>query len=538
VDLDGYVYECLYNYAYGEDRYRLIPELADGDPVVSEDGRTVTIRIKPGVHFYEPDHIVFPNGGGPEVTAADFIYSWKRVCNFHLGFTSNYATVFQGRVVGIDDWFAYTQSCASDDKIDWDRPIAGLTAVDRYTLRIQLIDPFPQFQFTLAMMPTAVVSRATVEHWGEDYKNHPSGTGPYAMSQHLPDQQIVYTANPVYRGGPDVRSGTVLSDDQRLPHVKRVQLNCFQEALPPWYLFLQGQLDASTIPKDTFGQAISASTGALTPEMQRDGISLTTYRDPWVTYVAFNMADPVVGKNKPLRQAMSLAFDRQRYIDLYQNGRGVAANGPIPPGFPTYDAARVAEYCRFDLQEAKAKMIEAERINGGPIPPLHILFGDTTTAESQEADFIGTCMKQIGLEMLPDFKPYGTFLSMIDRNQAQIFVLGWIADYPDEQDFWQLFYSKNRGPGGLNGSNYSNPDFDALYEKTAAMPASPARTALYARMQDMVLEDCPWIFLMYPETYELYHGWREKPWISDYGYGFAQYTRLDFKARAAWLKRH
>ena len=460
VDLDGYVYECLYNYEYGVDSYRLSPELADGNPLITPDGKTIIIHLKKGVHFYDPQRAVFSDGVGPEVTTEDLIYSWKRVCNFHLGVTANYAQVFQGHVEGIDDWFDYTQSCASPGQIDWTRPVSGLVALDRYTLQMRLTAPFPQLQFNLAMMPTAVVCRAAVDHWGDQFKNHPVGTGPYGMEQHLPDQQIVYIANPLYRGGPDVQSGSIVSQADHLPHVKRIQLNCFQEPLPPWYLFLQGQLDASAIPKDTFGQAMSGSTGQLTPEMERDGIKVVKYREPQVVYIGFNMADSIVGRNKPLRQAISLAYDRQRYIDLYQNGRGVPANGPIPPGFPTYDANRVATYCQFDLIAARAKVAEAEKLNGGPVPLLHILFGQTTTEATQEADFFITQMRQIGLNVDADFKPYGTFLSMLDRKQEQIFSLGWIADYPDEQDFWQLFYGKNGGAGGLNLSNYQNSAFD------------------------------------------------------------------------------
>ncbi|MGN6504455.1 MAG: ABC transporter substrate-binding protein [Tepidisphaeraceae bacterium] len=537
ADLDGYVYECLYNYAYGEDQYRLIPELAVGDPVVTDGGLTVTIHIKPGVHFYDPQGVLWPGGRGPEVTADDFIYSWRRVCNFQSGYTSNYGMVFQGRVVGIDDWFAYTRSCQSPQQIDWARPIEGLRALDRYTLQIRLTAPFPQLQFNLALMQTAVVSREAVEHYGDTFKNHPVGTGAYAMSEYLPDPRSVYTANPLYRGGPDVSSGADLPAEQRMPFVKRVQLNCFDETLPPWYLFLQGKLDASAIPKDTFGQAISEG-GNLTDAMRADGIGLTKYKNPWVTFLAFNMNDPVVGKNKALRQAISLAFDRQRYIDIYLNGRAVAANGPIPPGFPTFDPKRVAPYCRFDLAAAKEKLAEAVRFNGGPIPPLHLLYGDTTTALAQQADFVASQLRRLGLTVLSDFKPYGTFLSMMDRGQFQIYSNGWVADYPDEQDYWQLYYGKNVGPGGLNGTNYRNPEFDRLYEQAAVMTPGPQRTAIYGRLQEMVLEDCPMLFISYPVTYQLYHGWMQKPWISAYGYGFRQYTQLDVAARDAWIKRH
>ncbi|MGC4034295.1 MAG: ABC transporter substrate-binding protein [Tepidisphaeraceae bacterium] len=539
ANLSGHVYETLYNYAYGEDKYRLIPELADGEPNISADGKTIVIRIKPGVHFFDATKQVFPDGQGPEVTAEDFVYSWKRVGNFHIGFTANFGQLFQGRIVGIDDWFEYTKSCKTPADIDWSRPVEGLKALDRYTLQIKLIDPFPQLLYNLAMLPAAVVSRDAVDYWKDRFKHRMVGTGAYGMSEHLPDQQIVFVANPFYRGGPDVKSGTPIADADKLPYVKRVQLNCFDETLPPWYLFLSGQLDANSIPKDTFGQAIAAGTGNLTPAMENDGIRLIKYKNPQISYVVFNLNDPVLGKNKPLRQAMSLAFDRQRYIDLYLNGRGVPANGPIPPGFPTYDPKRFAQYCQFNLDAAKEKMKEAIALNDGkPIPPIRILFGNTDSSANQQADFMTTAMKQIGVQLVADFKPYGVFLTMLDRDQTQMYSLGWVADYPDEQNYWQLFYGKNAGGGGLNGSRYRNPAFDALYERSSVLGPGPERDELYRQMQDMVLDDCPMIFNVYPITYQLYHDWMATPWISDYGHGYRAYSKIDFAARANWLNQH
>jgi oligopeptide transport system substrate-binding protein len=537
-DIAGNVFECLYNYSYDKQKYELEDALADGGYQTTPDGLSITIRIKRGVHFYDPDQVVFPDGVGPEVTADDFIYSWKRVCNFHLGITANYAQMFQGHIRGIDDWFAYTQSCKTPNLIDWSKPISGLTAPDRYTLKIKLVTPFPQFQFNLAMIPTAVVCRAVVEHYGDHFRNHPVGTGPYILKKHLLEQQILFVENPVYRGGGTVQSGTKLTDAERLPHIKRVQYDYFTEELPRWYNFLDGMLDSNGIPKDTFQQAIHLGSGDLTEDMTRQGIRLIKSPEPQISYTGFNMTDPVVGKNKPLRQAISMAYNRAKYIELYLNGRGVEANGPIPPGFPTYDANRVDPYSKFDLAAARAKMKEAEAINGGPIPTLHMLIGATDTGATQDGDFFTAQMKQIGLNVDIDYTTWARFLQMIDEKQAQVYDLGWVADYPDEQDFWQLFYGKNGGPGGLNSCNYSNPAFDALYEKTQSMNPSPERDKLYEQMQDMVVEDCPWVFKFYPQTYLLYHDWEKKPRTMDYGYGMKAHLDIEFNQRSAWLRHH
>jgi ABC-type transport system substrate-binding protein len=534
----GNIFECLYNYEYGKEPYTLTPELAESLPVTSPDGKSITIHLKKGIHFYDPAKAVWSDGVGPEAKAADVVYSWKRVCDFHLGVTANYAAIFQGKIQGIDDWYNYTQSCAKLQDINWDKPVSGLQAIDDHTLRIQLIEPYPQLRYNMAHLPTAVVSRAAVEFYKDKFNKHPVGTGPYMLTEQLPEQRIVLEANPIYRGGPTVEAGQSLPESVRLPHVKRVEWTYYDEDLPRWFVFLEGFLDANGIPKDAFSQAIKVDSSDLTDQMKRDGIQLVKAPEPEVLYTGFNMLDPIVGKNKPLRQAISMAFDRKTFIDIYLNGRGIPANGPIPPGFPTYRADLVNPYTQFNLRAAQEKMAEAERINGGPIPALTLLLGGTDTATRQMAEFFVTQMHQIGLTIKPQYTTWARFQEMVDAKQAQMFQLGWVADYPDEQTFWQLFYGKNAGSGGVNAVNYSNPEFDALYEKSSVMDPSPQRDEIYRRMQAIVMEDCPWLFNFYPVGYSLYHGWVKNLKVMDYGHGMRAHAEIDFAERARWLKSH
>ncbi len=390
------IFECLYVYKYGVTPYELQPCLAEGMPEVSPDGLTMRLHIKKGVHYYDPEKRVFPSGTGPEVTAADFIYAWKRVSNFKLASTQ-YTGVFEGKVEDLDDWYAYTEKTPAE-QIDWDRPVSGLQSPDRYTLVIKLVKRDPQLRYNLAHTPTAALCRQVAEYWGDKLKDHPVGTGPYMLEEQLKEQRIVLAANPVYRGGPDVESDKPPAPEERLPHIARVQFDYFAEALPEWLLFRQGMFDAAGIPKDTFKQAINA-TGSLTPEMVKEGIELIKAPEADVWYYGFNMSDPLVGKNKALRQAMSMAFDRESYIKVYLNGRGQPAIGPIPPGFPTYDANQVNPYTRFDLAAAKAKLKEAERFQGGPIPPMTLLMPGTDTSVRQIAENFVSEMEALGLTM-------------------------------------------------------------------------------------------------------------------------------------------
>ena len=448
--------------------------------------------------------------------------------------------MFEGKIVGLEDWWNYTKN-APPGKIDWDRPVEGWQALDDYTIQIKLIQPYPQLRYNLAHEPTSVVCRQAVEKLGDDFKKYPIGSGPFAMAEDLPEQRVVLTANPIYRGKPGVDGDTPVAPEDRLPHVKRVQLDYFSEPVPRWLLFRQGYFDASGIPKDAFNQAIAGANGTLTPEMVADGVSLTKSQVSEVYYTCFNMRDPVVGNNKPLRQALSMAFDRAKYIEIYLNGRGKPANGIIPPGFPTYDENRIDPYTQFNLEAARAKVREAEKINGGPIPELVLYLGDTSTEARQEGEFFKQQMSQIGLNARFELRTWARMLEMVDGYQAQMFDFGWVADYPDEQTFLQLFYSKNSGPGGVNCTAYSNPEYDKFYEQAVVMNPSPQRDALYRKMQDIINEDCPIILQFYPIAFSLRYSWIHGAKPQEYGNGQAMgwmYISIDFKQREEWMRKH
>jgi len=525
ADLLGDIYECLYNYQYGVLPYKIIPNLASAMPEYSPDGRQMTIHLRKGIHFYDPTHKVWPGGAGPEITARDVIYSFKRICDFNLA-SPNYSATFQGQIVGLDDWWDYTKKVGKNG-IDWDRPVEGFQILDDHTIRLVLTAPNPQMIYNLATQWTGIVPREAVNYWQRDFRWHPTGSGSYVLAQFLRQQRIVLEANPIYRGQSDIDGDVVLPADRKMPFVKRIEFDFFQEMVPAWLLFTQGLFDVSIIPKETYGQTISAQTGKLTPELAAKGVRLRIADEPATDYVGFNMKDPVVGKNKPLRQAMSMAFDRAAFISIFLNGRGTVAIGPVPPGFETYDPNFYNPYSQFNLAAAREKMKEAEAINGGPIPTLHILMRDSDTLERQVAENFVLSMKQIGVHVEPEFRDFARWLEMTDNREMQIFDSGWLADYPDEQDFLQLFYSKNAPAGGVNTCSYTNPAFDKLYDQAAVMQDSPERRKLYVEMQKIVMDDCPWLCTEYPKIYGLSYNWVSGGFYMAYGYGLHQHLKLD-----------
>ena len=534
----GYVFEGLYNYKYGVYPYTIqtmYPELASAMPTVSADGLTMTIPVRHGVHYYDPERAIaaWPDGVGPELTAEDFVYSFKRVCDYNVA-SPNYSFVFQDHFAGLDDWWAYTKAHdtkARPGSVDYDRPVEGFKAVDRYTLRLTFSQPYPQMIYNLVNNPCSPVSRAIVEHYGEKVRLHPVGTGPYALTRNLRDQQVVFTASPAYRGRPDVDGGAAVAEADRLPKIKTIQLDYFQEEMPVWIMLQQGLFDVGGIPKDTYSSAVSPG-GDLTPEMTAKGIVLRKNPDPSTSYLGINCGDPVFKNNKPLRQAISVGFDRQAYIDKFLNGRGIPATSLVPPGFPTYDPKRPNPMTAYDPALAKRLMAEAERINGGPIPTLSLLFRGTDTVERQTGEFYAEQLAKIGLKVEPEYVDFARYQEMVDGRQTQLFDAGWSADYPDEQDYLQLFYGKNAPPGMLNGSAWVNADFDKLYDRAAVMQDTPERRDVYVRAQRIVEDECPCVILYYPTVFSLQYDWVHDRKPMDYGHGYAQFVTIDKAARA------
>ncbi|HEV8606119.1 MAG TPA: ABC transporter substrate-binding protein [Tepidisphaeraceae bacterium] len=524
------IYECLYGYEYPTKPYKLIPQLAAEMPKVSEDGLTYTIKLKKGVRFYDPQKRAFPDGIGPEMKASDVIHSWKRVANFHLA-SPNYSTIFQDKIVGLDDFYAYTEK-APKEKVDYDRPVEGLKALDDYTVEIKLVRPAPQLRFQLAHGGSSVVSRKASDLYGEGLNKHPVGTGPYVMTQYLEDQRIIFEANPAYRGRPDVDGFAKLKPEDRLPQIKRVQFDYFREQIPAWLLFQQKYYDLlANVPKESFNQAFNPDTQELWPEMKAKGIKLVKTPEASMYYIGFNFNDKIVGKNKPLRQAMSMAHNRERYIKVYRNGRGIAMNGPIPPGFETYDANYKNPYTTFNLPAARALMEQAIRINGGPIPPMTMLMGDTDSDTRQWAEYLVSEWKEIGLNIRPEYNTWARFQELVDARETQIYQLGWAADYPDEQTYLMLFYGKYAPVGGVNSCAYVNPKYDELYEKASVMEPGPERLKLYREMIAIINEDCFWIHSYCPVRFDLQYDWLSDYVFMDYGGGYRQFLTLDVKKR-------
>ena len=536
----GQIFECLYEYHYLKRPYELMPCLAADMPTVSDDGLIYTIPIKKGVYF--TDDVCFADGKGREVVASDFIYAWKRIADIK-NISQNW-WIFDGKIKGFDEFREYTKSCATRDAVDYSLPVEGLQAVDNQTLRITLNKPWPQMLYILAHLPTAPMAREAVEYYGKSIINHPVGTGAYLLKKWNRGSYLEFERNPSYRKvlypdageASDLDKGFLADAGKRLPFVDRLFMMVIQEDPPAWFSFLQGKLDLSGIPKDNFSQAIDAGK-ELTGELIEKGIELKVYQRPTTYWVGFNMSDELIGGNKPLRQAISAAIDRATYVDLFTNNRAEVAYGFLPPLMKAYDKDIENYGISYDIEKARQFVKEAEGLYGGAIPKLKMGLPSTDVVTRQMGQFYTKAFKDVGLELEVDYMDWPTYIGKQRKKQMQIFQSGWIADYPDAENFLQLFYSKNVWPG-INSFNYVNPEFDAIFEKTMVMRDCPERQELYKKAQKIIVEDCPAAFLLHGVAFTLQHDWIKNFKPNVFQYGITKYRRIDTAKRLEYQRKY
>jgi ABC-type transport system substrate-binding protein len=567
--IQGHFYEPPYAYHFLKRPMELIGRLAQDMPQVSEDQLVYTIRLKDGVKYRRNPCFGIGADGQPltrTVRAEDFVLAMKRIADFHVESTLAMPLVLE-RIEGMKQYREMTQTFDRGDFSRYDRPLSGVQAPDDRTLRIRLVEPFPQLVYVLAMTNFAPVPREAIDYYlasqddgrgGREpiplpkrdpqirQKEAAVGTGPYYLAKFESGGEIELRYNEDFRedfypseGADDDRAAGLLDDaGRRVPFVKVRKYVYSQEDYPSWMLFLTGQTDISGIPRDVFAQVIQPGV-KLNDELRRRGIRLLTFTNPSVYWLAFNLEDPVVGKSKSLRQALQLSFDVEQYIETLYNGRGIRTLTYIPSELEGYDQAH-SPYARFDVAAAQEKLAQArsELAAAGVIEPGHpipSLTLDTWDRDDQTRRMSEYCMQQfarIGLKLKIKLNDWPTLLQKVDKKQCQIYTIGWGADYPDPENFLQLYYSPNI-PRGTNQTNYVNPEFDRLYERARVMPLSPARTELYVRMLKMLNEDCPNLLLTQPVYYVLVQPWVHNNKPHPYGSGNGRYIRIDAPLRRA-----
>lgn len=299
-----------------------------------------------------------------------------------------------------------------------------------------------------------------------------------------------------------------------LPLIDEVQLLIMRESIPAWILFKQGWTDASGVGKDVFNSVISTEK-ELSPAYQARGIELVKDVEMATWYLMFNMQDPLIGSNVHLRRALSLVFDAEAANEIFFNGIWLGTEQLIPPGIFGYNPDFENPWRRGGLEKAKRELAEAGFPDGRDPQtgkPLEIVL-DTTAddgASRQLAEFEKSQFEKLGLRVRIQENIFAQMIDRQTRGTFQFLFAGWVADYPDPENFFFLFYGPNMPPRGYNQSRYDNREFNELFEKMTVMEDSPERAALIARMNEIMTEDCVIAPLWNPVRYSLLQPWAKQ----------------------------
>ena len=534
------IFDSPYTYDYLARPFKLVPNTAVALPEISADGRTWTFRIKPGIYFNDDPAF---KGQKRELTAADYIYSWKRVLDPKV--RSQNLQTFDDLFEGSDAAIARAKETG---KFDYDAPMEGLLALDRSTIRIRLKRPSYDLLSNLTTTAAAAVAREVIDAYGDASTwamQNPVGTGPYRLKEWRRGQKIVLEANPGFRdvtfpdsSDPADREIVAKMKGKKLPRIGRVEITIIEESQPRLLAFEKGDLDYVEVPNDLVWN-VMGKDNKLLPRFAKAGIALARGVQPAVSYTYFNMEDPVVGgystEKIALRRAIGMSYNVDEDIRVLRQGQGMPATQVVPPGVTGHDP-KFSGHTKFDPAGAKALLdkfgyVDRDKDGWRDLPngkPMVLKIAMTPSAlDRQRSELWQRNLTAVGIRVEFSNQKFPDLIKMALAGQLQAWGLGNISGTPDGYQFLGLLYGGFAGLSNL--SRFKQPDYDRLYDQSRSLPDSPERTKLFGEMTRIVAAYSPWMLNAYRiENIAVY------PWVIDYKHNAFQghpwmYYDIDLK---------
>jgi oligopeptide transport system substrate-binding protein len=449
---------------------RLQPSLAKSWEVAA-DNLTFIFHLRTDVYFH--NDAAFADGKGRRLTADDVEYSFNRIIDKNVA--SPGAWIFNTKVDSVD----------------------GFKAVDDSTFQLKLLRPFQPILGILSMQYCSIVAQEVVEKYGNSFRRHPVGTGPFEMVAWEEGQALVLKKNLHYFEKD--------SSGYALPYIDGIKVSFFDSKATEFLEFQQNRLDFINDIEASFKDELLTKTGNLKKEwlgkilLQKHPYLNTEYLGILVD------GENKLAKNSPLklqkiRQAINYGFDRQKMMLYLRNSIGTAAeSGFVPAGLPSFNTGKVKGY-HYDPAKAKQLLAEAGFANGTNLPAIKLL---TIPVYADFAGYAANELQQIGIKVEVEAIQKSLLLEQTSKSQALFFRASWIADYPDAENFLSVFYGKNPAPP--NYTRYKNPVYDALYEKAIAEKNDTVRYGIYQQMDQLIMNDAPVVPLWYDMAIHLVH---------------------------------
>jgi oligopeptide transport system substrate-binding protein len=520
------VYESLYEFEYLKRPYTLRPLLAEGFPEISKDKLKYIFKIKPGIKYH--DSPLLPKAR--TVKAQDFINQIKRLAYLGTGNSRGF-WLFDGKIKGINDWREKVQS---DLEKFFSEAVPGLSAPDDQTLVIELNRPYPQLLYAMSMHFTSPLPEEAIRASKNDFSREAVGTGAYFITAYNPTQGVDLQkfhgyANSSYPTQGDrwaQEKGLLKDAGQRLPFTEKIRLVVIKEAQTDWLNFMKRKIDLINLTKDHYHVALTPD-GKLKPEIIQNKIQLQSSPTLIYWWLAFNMQDPVVGKNLNLRKAIAHGVNIAKYIELFTYNVAQQANSIYPPGIPGYNPSHELPY-KYDLNLAKEYLKKAGYPEGQGLPALKFDIRGSDTRRRQMGEYIQQELRNLNIKVDININTFPGFLEKARKGELQFWQGGWVLDYPDAENVLQLLSEQNLPPG-QNYFNYVNPEFERLFSEAREIEDGKRKFELMAKMEDLVNADLPWVMQYYSRNYILSHEYLKNFMYSDIIYNNLKYLRLEGK---------
>ncbi|MHB1319909.1 MAG: peptide ABC transporter substrate-binding protein, partial [Anaerolineae bacterium] len=437
----------------------IVPDLAS-DWDVENDGRTYVFHLDPDAAFAD----------GTAITSEDVLYSWERACGPELA--SPVAPGYLGDIVGVE---AFASGAAES--------IAGLEVRDPHTLAVTIDAPKAYFLAKLTYPAALIVDRSRVEELGERWMLDPNGSGPFVLDT-LSEDLIVFERNERYNGTP--------------ARVGRVEFDLGGGL--PITMYENDQLDIVSVWSDELDRVMDpynplSAELHVAPELSTEYLAMDVTKPPF--------DDPAV------RQAILKAIDRDKLAELVLNNSAVAGRGVLPPGLANVDPDPAAEIMGYDPEEARRLLATSRYAAPGEMPPLVLSISGTSGYMPQMTEAVLAMIEEnLGLQVTVEQIEWSSFLDDLNKRRYAFYSSGWIADYPDPQNFLDLlFHSRS----AQNHTGYASAEVDALLEEARVEQDHERRMALYLQTEVLILRDAPWVPLTHGVSYTLV-----KPWVKGY----------------------
>ena len=545
------IFEAPLEYEYLAEPARMRPNTAAALPEASDDFKRFVFRIKPGIYF--ADDPAF-KGARRELTAADYVYSIKR----HYDPRWKSGKLYQleaKKLLGLTELRA--EAIAQKKPFDYDREVAGLRVLDRFSFEVRLAEPSPRLaqEFTDPGLVGAL-AREVVEFYGDKVTEHPVGTGPFRLTHWRRSSQMVLERNPGFREvfydehppSDDPRRVAMAQAfaGKRLPIVDRIEIAVIEQQQPRWLSFLNNEHDViERVPEEFAPQAIP--NNQLAPYLAKRGIQMQRYRRADVSMSYFGMENPLVGGYTPdkvaLRRAISMAVDLDTEIRLVRNNQAIPGQSIVGPQTWGYDAAFKSEMSEFSRAKAKALLdlhgyVDRngdgwrEQPNGEPLLIEYATQPDGNSRALYEQWQIN--MNAIGIRMVAKVAQWPENLKASRAGKLAMWGVAWSTG-PDAEDFLVLAYGPNKGQA--NHARFDLPAFNALFERQRVLPNGPERQALIDEAKRLTVAYMPY-------KAHAHRIWTDmaQPWVKGYHRNifvreFWKYVDLDPEEQARRSKR-